>query len=191
MKRRHFIGVDVHCQFCEVAAVDAQGRKVYRGRCATTIPALVAELDKVPRPRAVVIEEGPLADWLARNLRPQVEDMVVSEPRRNRLIARDGDKDDPLDAEKLAQLYRGGYVKAVHHGDSLKRALFKQHVGLYHDAVRQRVREALRISSLVPAAWGVRTRESVRQGGGSPRLAGASAGESHVGGRPALAVEGL
>jgi hypothetical protein len=54
MKRRHLIGVDVHCTFCEVAAVDAQGRKVYRGRCPTTIPALVAELEKVPRPRSLV-----------------------------------------------------------------------------------------------------------------------------------------
>jgi transposase len=149
MKRRHCIGVDVHCKFCEVAAVDAVGKKVHRGRCATTIPALVEELEKIPRPRCVVIEEGPLADWLWRNLRPQVEEMVICEPRRNRLIAREGDKDDPLDAEKLAQLYRGGFVKAVHHGDSLKRALFKQHVGLYHDAVRQRVREALRIGSLL------------------------------------------
>src|SRR5262245_7130301 len=125
MKRRHFIGVDVHGQFCEVAAVDAEGRQVYRGRCATTIPALVAELDKIPRPRYLVIEEGPLADGLWPNLRPRVEDMVLSEPRRNRLMARDGDKDDPLDAEKLAQLYRGGYVKAVHHGDSWPRAIFK------------------------------------------------------------------
>jgi transposase len=148
MKQRHFIGVDVHCQFCEVAAVNASGKLIHRGRCPTTIPALVEALEKVPRPRCVVIEEGPLADWLGRNLRPRVEEMVISEPRRNRLIARDGDKDDPLDAEKLAQLVRGGYVKAVHHGDSLQRAIFKQHVGLYHDAVRQRVRAALRISSL-------------------------------------------
>jgi transposase len=149
MKRRHFIGVDVHCKFSEVVAVNAVGKQLHRGRCATTIPALVEELEKIPRPRCVVIEEGPLADWLWRNLRSRVDDMVICEPRRNRLIARDGDKDDPLDAEKLAQLYRGGYVKAVHHGDSLKQAIFKQHVGLYHDAVRQRVREALRISSLL------------------------------------------
>jgi transposase len=149
MRRRHFIGVDVHCKFCEVAAVNAVGKIIHRGQCATTIPALAEELEKIPRPRCVVIEEGPLADWLLRNLRPRVEEMVISEPRRNRLIARDGDKDDPLDAEKLAQLYRGGYIKVVHHGDSLERAIFKQHVGLYHDAVRQRVRAALRLGSLL------------------------------------------
>jgi transposase len=149
MKRRHCIGVDVHCSFSEVAAVNTMGRVIHRNRCATTIPALAEELDKIPRPRCVVIEEGPMADWLWRNLRPRVEEMIVCQPRRNRLIAQEGDKDDPLDAEKLAQLCRGGYVKAVHHSESLPRALFKQHVGLYHGAVRERVRAALRLSSLL------------------------------------------
>jgi hypothetical protein len=32
----------------------------------------------------------------------------VCNPRRNHLIAKEGEKDDPIDAEKLAQLYRGG-----------------------------------------------------------------------------------
>ena len=49
MKRRHFIGVDVHGKFLELAVVDAEGRKVSGRRCATTIPALVAELAKVAR----------------------------------------------------------------------------------------------------------------------------------------------
>jgi transposase len=127
----------------------AGGNIIHRARCATCIPALVAELDKVPRARSLVIEEGPLADWLWRNLRTYVDEMVVCNPRRNRLIANDGDKDDPLDAEKLADLFRGGYVKAVHQSDSLPRAVLKQHVGLYYDRVRHRVSEGLRIGSLL------------------------------------------
>jgi hypothetical protein len=51
--------------------------------------------------------------------------LVVCEPRRNPLIAKDSDKDDPIDAEKLAQLYRGGYLKPVHHPESLDRANFR------------------------------------------------------------------
>jgi hypothetical protein len=54
--------------------------------------------------------------------------LVVCEPRRNPLIAKDSDKDDPIDAEKLALLYRGGYLKPVHHPESLDRAIFKRHV---------------------------------------------------------------
>src|SRR5262249_52791223 len=148
MKRAYFIGMDTHCQFCEVAAINARGDVVERDRCDTTIPALLEVIERVPRPRQLVIEEGPLAGWLWRHLHMAVDRMVVSEPRRNRLIALDGDKDDDLDAEKLAQLLRGGYVKVVHQVETLERALFKQQVSLYHHRVRQRVREGLWISSL-------------------------------------------
>ena len=56
MKRCHFIGLDTHGQFCEMAAVDGEGRLIERGRCATNIPGLVEMLARVPRPRRLVIE---------------------------------------------------------------------------------------------------------------------------------------
>src|ERR1700730_14088767 len=147
MKRGHFIGIDVHYQFCETAVLNSAGNVSHRDRCETTISKLTEVIEAVPRPRFLVIEEGPLAGWLWRNLHHLVDKMVVSEPRRNRLIAKDGDKDDDLDAEKLAQLLRGGFLKPVHQVDSLERALFKQQVALYHYRVRQRVRESLRLTS--------------------------------------------
>src|SRR5436309_3570069 len=103
MKRGCFIGLDTHCQFCEMAAIDADGKLLQRERCVTTIPALVKLLESVPRPCYAVIEESSLADWLYRNLRIHVDGLTVCEPRRNRLIASEGDKDDDVDAEKLAQ----------------------------------------------------------------------------------------
>jgi len=148
MKRSHFIGIDVHCQFCEIAVINAAGKVVQRERCATTIPALLAVLKTVPRPCSVVIEEGPMAGWLWRSLHVEVDSMVVSEPRRNRLIAKEGDKDDDLDAEKLAQLHRGGFIKEVHQVASPEQVVFKQLVALYHHRVLQRVREAHRITHL-------------------------------------------
>jgi transposase len=149
MKRCHFIGIDVHSQFCEIAVITTTGKVVHRDRCGTTIPALVEVLKAVPRPRSLVIEEGPMAGWLWRSLQAEVESMVVSEPRRNQLVAKEGDKDDDIDAEKLAQLHRGGFIKPVHQVDSLEQAVFKQLVALYHHRVRQRVREAHRITSLL------------------------------------------
>jgi transposase len=148
MKRWHFIALDTHSSFCEAAVVNSVGDVVNRNRCATALPALLEVIEAVPQPRALVIEEGPLAGWLWRGLRGAVDRMVVSQPRRNRLICAEGDKDDPIDAEKLAQLLRGGFVKEVHQVDSLERAVFKQQVSLYHFRVRQRVRESLRLSSL-------------------------------------------
>jgi transposase len=140
--------MDTHCGFCEVVAVDHRGEVQLHERCSTTIPHLVELLDKVPRPREVAIEEGPLADWLWRNLQERGEKVIVSEPRRNHLIAKESDKDDPLDAEKLAQLLRGGYLKAVHHPETQERMIFKQHVLLYQDRVQRRVAEGQRIAAM-------------------------------------------
>ncbi len=100
MKRWHFIAFDTHSKSCDAAVVNWVGDVVNRSRCETTIPALLQIVEAVPRPRAVVIEEGPLAGWIWRGLRDAVDRMVVSQPRRNRLISAEGDKDDPIDAEK-------------------------------------------------------------------------------------------
>jgi transposase len=149
MKRFHFIGIDMHSQFCQIAVMNSAGKVVQQERCDTTIPALMAVLDQVPRPCSVVFEEGPMAGWLWRNLRGRVDDVAVAEPRRNRLISHEGDADDDIDAEKLALLHRGGMIKLVHQVESLEQAVFKQLVSVYHYRVRQRVREAHRITHLL------------------------------------------
>lgn len=144
----YFIALDVHCAFSEMAVVTGHGKLLRRERCDTTIPAIVAQLKEVRRPRRLTFEEGPLADWLSRELRSHVDELVVCEPRRNHWIARDSDKDDSVDALKLAELYRGGYLKAVHQTGSLERSLLKQQVLLYHDRVRERVRQGNQLVGL-------------------------------------------
>ena len=145
MATGHIIGLDTHCVFTVAAVLDGRGRLVRQQRLPTSIPELRALIEGVRRPRRVVLEEGPLADWLVRELRPCAEAVVACDPRRNAHIAKDGDKDDPLDAQKLAQLYRGGFVTPVHHPASVERAAFKQLVGLYHDRVRNVVRQGNRL----------------------------------------------
>lgn len=149
MRSEQFIALDTHCSFSEMAVVSQAGKVIKRERCETAIPQLVALLESVRRPRVLTFEEGPLAGWLARSLRPYVERLIVCEPRRNALIAKGSDKDDPIDAEKLAQLLRGGYLKEVHQAGSLDRALLKQHVSFYHDRVRERVRQGLQLVALL------------------------------------------
>lgn len=144
----YFIALDVHCAFSEMAVVTGSGKLVRRDRFDTSILAIREALAAVRSPRRLTFEEGPLADWLSRELRDHVRELLVCEPRRNHLIARDGDKDDPIDARKLADLYRGGYLKAVHQPNSLKRSLLKQQVGLYHDRVRERVRQGNQLVGL-------------------------------------------
>src|SRR6266852_5698239 len=99
MKREYFIGLDSHGGFCQMVATNSNGKRAYEGRCPTTITAVREMIDKIPKPRHLVFEEGPLANRLYRNLADHVDSLKVAEPRRNRLIACDGDKDDPVDAE--------------------------------------------------------------------------------------------
>ena len=74
-----------------------------------------------------------------------MEQFIVSEPRRNKLISCEGDKDDKIDSGKLAVLLRGNFLKAVHHTVDSDRAHLKHWVNLYHDRVRDAVRNINKI----------------------------------------------
>lgn len=145
MQRRHIIALDTHCAFTQAAILTDAGRVVRQVKLATSVTALRQLIETVKRPRHVVLEEGPLADWLVRELRPCADVVLACDPRRNAHIAKDGDKDDPIDAPKLGQLYRGNFINPVHHPETLERSAFKQLGGLYHDRVRNAVRQANRI----------------------------------------------
>jgi transposase len=135
-----YIGADVDSKMTDLA-VERGMRIVDRYRVPTTIPALREVLGHIRRPRELALEEGPLAHWLWRNLRQEVERLVVCDPRRNAYIAKDGDKDDPIDAAKLAELLRGGFLREVYHSPDDRQTLLKRWVGLYHDRVRERTRQ--------------------------------------------------
>ena len=111
----------------------------------TTIPGISTVLDSLQGKKLFAMEEGPMAGWLYRNLNKKVNEFIVSEPRRNKLITSDGDKDDKIDAAKLAVLLRGNFLKAVHHSNDSGRADLKHWVNLYHDRVRDAVRNINKI----------------------------------------------
>jgi transposase len=141
---RYFIGADVDSKMTELA-VEQNKQIVKRVRVPTTIPAIREILAGLDGRKSLTFEEGPMADWLYRNLKDCVDELVVSDPRRNRLISDDGDKDDPIDASKQAELMRGGFLREVYHSGSAERVELKQWVGLYHDRVREAVRQINKI----------------------------------------------
>lgn len=141
---RYFIGADVDSKMTELA-VECNKQIVRRFRVATTIPAIRAVLDDLPGRKSLTFEEGPMAGWLYRNLKDCVEELVVSDPRRNKLISDDGDKDDPIDAAKQAELLRGKFLRPVYHSLDIERVALKQWTGLYHDRVREAVRQVNKI----------------------------------------------
>jgi transposase len=140
----YYIGADVHTNNTELA-IEQRGRIVARYSVPTTIPAIRTVLSSLQGRKILAIEEGPMAGWLYRNLNQEVEKLVVSEPRRNKLIVSEGDKDDKIDAAKLAVLLRGNYLKVVHHTHDDHRAHLKHWINLYHDRIRDAVRDINKI----------------------------------------------
>jgi hypothetical protein len=135
----YYIGADVHSNNTELA-VEQRGKIVARYSVPTTFPAISMVLNSLQGKKILAMEEGPMAGWLYRNLNEKVEQFIVSEPRRNKLITSEGDKDDKIDAGKLASPLRGNFLKAVHHTNDSHRANLKHWINLYHDRVRDAVR---------------------------------------------------
>ncbi|MCD6175367.1 MAG: transposase [Planctomycetes bacterium] len=140
----YYIGADVHSNSTEIA-IDKRGKIVARYSVPTSIPAIANVLDSLQGKKYFAIEEGPMSGWLYRNLSNKVDDFISSDPRRNKLIASDGDKDDKIDAAKLASLLRGGFLRSIHQSDDAGRAELKHWVSLYHDRVRDAVRSINKI----------------------------------------------
>jgi len=140
----YYIGADVHSNSTEIA-IDKRGKIVARYSVPTSIPAIANVLDSFQGKKHFAIEEGPMSGWLYRNLSNKVDDFISSDPRRNKLIASDGDKDDKIDAAKLASLLRGGFLRSIHQSDDAGRAELKHWVSLYHDRVRDAVRSINKI----------------------------------------------
>jgi transposase len=140
----NYIGADVHPYNTELS-VENRKKIVSRYSVPTTIPAIAEILKALPGKKYLAMEEGPMAGWLYRNLQRFVDKLIICDPRRNKYIYADGDVDDTIAADKLAQLLRGGYLRAVHHTDDEDRMELKHWVGLYHDRVHAAVAQMNKI----------------------------------------------
>lgn len=135
-----YIGADVDSKMVELA-VERKSRIVARDRIPTDIKSIRTFLHSIPGTKIMVIEEGPMSGWLYRNLRTDVTEFVVCDPRRNKAIYADGDKHDAVDAAGLAGLLRGSYVRKVYHTTDEKRLALKESVALYHDRRKDATRQ--------------------------------------------------
>ena len=97
----------------------------------------------------VTFEEGAQAAWLYDLLRPHATEVLVCNPRHNKLLGA-GNKSDRIDALKLAQLLRAGLLKPVYHGESGTRAL-KEMVRSYECLVADTTRVMNRIKAIYRA----------------------------------------
>jgi transposase len=109
------MGLDVHQATTVAVVLDAEGKVILETMVATQAASIVRLMGSLNGPMHVTLEETTQAAWLYEVIRPQVQEVVVCDPRRNKLLS-EGSKADKVDARKLADLLRTGMLRSVYHG---------------------------------------------------------------------------
>jgi transposase len=120
--KTYYVGMDVHQASIVIVVLNGAGRVVMQSIVETGAARVRDFIKQLQGKVYVTFEEGTQASWLYEVLRPMVTEVVVCDPRHNKLLAV-GNKGDRIDALKLAELLRNGSLRAVYHGDNGVRAL--------------------------------------------------------------------
>jgi transposase len=116
------MGMDVHQSTTVVAVLDADGKVILETIVATEAAAMIRLVQSLSGPLHVTFEEMTQAAWLYEVVRTFVAEVIVCDPRRNKLLS-EGSKGDKPDARKLADLLRTGMLRTVYHGHDATRKL--------------------------------------------------------------------
>jgi transposase len=138
--------MDVHQATTVVAVIDGEGKVVLETIVPTAAGAIRRLVESISGPVHVTLEETTQAEWLHDLLQGFVAEVVVCDPRRNKLLV-EGSKGDKADARKLADLLRTGMVRSVWHGRQTTRGL-KELVRAYETFAIDTNRTMLRIKAL-------------------------------------------
>jgi transposase len=112
MNSEKYIGLDVHQATISVAVRDCRGKVVMESILETKASTILEFFAGLGGTLLVTFEEGTWAAWLYDLLKPHVAKVVVCNPRKNALL-KDGNKNDRIDARKLAERLRLDNLKAV------------------------------------------------------------------------------
>ena len=154
MNRDKYMGIDLHQATSVVVVLDSEGKQVLETIVATEAPAMIRLFQSLSGPLHVTFEETTQAAWLYEVTRAHVADVIVCDPRRNKLLS-EGSKADKPDARKLAELLRAGMLRSVYHGHEGTRTL-KELVRAYETLSTDCTRIMVRIKALYRGR-GIRT----------------------------------
>jgi transposase len=120
--RTYYVGMDVHQASIVIVVLNGAGKVVMESIIETGAGTVRSFIKQLRGQVYVTFEEGTQATWLYDLLRPLVTEVVVCDPRQNKLL-KTGNKSDRVDARKLAELLRNGSLRAVYHGGKGARLL--------------------------------------------------------------------
>jgi len=133
------LALDAHAASFTLEVMTPQGQVAKRVSREMSAANLIAVVEAETGPKALVVEESHLAQWVKRTLSPYVDKLLICDPQRNAWIARDQFNDDQSSAHKLALLHRGGFLKEIRHPDekgAYLRGLFQHYYDLNQQLTR-------------------------------------------------------
>ena len=122
MNDAKYIGLDVHQATISAAVLDSTGKVLMESVLETKAATILRFIHGLRGSLHLTFEEGTCAAWLHDLLKPHVTKVLVCDPRKNALL-KSGNKNDRIDARKLADLLRTGLLRAVYHGENGIRTL--------------------------------------------------------------------
>ena len=107
-----FVGMDVHKNYLQVAVLDEKGKVVSNSRVDNNLIKVNEFFDTLHpgNNTKVVMESSGMWYNIYESLKKKNLDVRLSNPTKTRAIASAKIKTDKLDAVKLADLLRGGYI---------------------------------------------------------------------------------
>lgn len=167
--KKVYAGMDIGSKECAAVVIDTKGKQIDSAVFKTTERNMIAFFSKHPKAR-VLIEECEMAAWVRASVTPHVALVTVCDPKRNAWVAKGGNKNDRVDAAKLAELMRLNSYAEVWHTDDEDIAGFKVLVKHYDDtsarlaALKCQIKARLRRQGVITrgeAVYGARRHEAL------------------------------
>src|SRR6266478_3477979 len=147
-----YIGMDVHKEAIVIAVLNEDGKQVMESVIETKASSILQFLHGLRGELHVTWEEGTWAAWLYDLLQPQVQHILVCDPRRNALL-KEGSKSDKVDARKLAELLRTGMLRPVYHGEHGLRTL--RELGRSYQTISKDLTRVMNRLKALYRGWGI------------------------------------
>lgn len=134
----HYIAVDWAQNNMAIARMTKSAKTVSVIDVKADLKELQFYLKQLNGKKILTFEETTTSQWLYTELKGFVDEIIVCDPYRNKLL-NEGGKSDKIDASKLVQLLRGDLLKPVFHsGDEF--IYLRKVVSGYDDLIKSGVR---------------------------------------------------
>jgi len=114
MEYEHYISLDWSQSVMSLARMGRHSSKVEVKEGSSSIRGIKNFLSKYSGSKIFTFEESTPAQWLYTELKEEVDQVIVCDPYRNRLLS-EGPKTDRIDAIKLCRLLKADLLKPVFH----------------------------------------------------------------------------